>query len=498
VPIEQLVAAQLPALFPGMEILSRSPFRVTRDADLAIEEDEADDLLQAIQTGLKRRHRESAPVRLEVAAATTTQVRNLLAAELELDADDVYIARGLLDYASLWELARLDRPDLEQEPARTFTQPRLRPLEGSSPDLFAVLKEGSVLVHHPYDSFETSVEAFLEQAASDPDVLAIKHTLYRTSAAKNPIVRNLVRAAEAGKQVVTLVELKARFDEQANIEWARTLEEAGVHVVYGLVGLKAHAKIALVVRREPDGIHRYCHVGTGNYNPVTARLYEDVGILSADADLGRDLTHLFNHLTGYGRENRYRKLLVAPARLRSALLALIEHEAHAEDGRIVLKCNHLADAEIIDALYAASQAGVEIDLVVRGICCLRPGVPGLSDRIRVRSLVGRFLEHSRIFRFGSEGRGSRWFVGSADLMPRNLDRRVEALIEVDEPALTRRLDEILRANLADDVLAWRLGPDGSWSRVASRRGLDTHRHLLDLARARSEDPPLGSDELSRA
>jgi polyphosphate kinase len=298
--------------------------------------------------------------------------------------------------------------------------------------------------------------------------------------------------------VVTLVELKARFDEQANIEWARTLEEAGVHVVYGLVGLKAHAKIALVVRREADGIHRYCHVGTGNYNPVTARLYEDVGILSADADLGRDLTHLFNHLTGYGREHRYRRLLVAPAKLRSALLALIEHEAHAEDGRIVLKCNHLADAEIIDALYAASQAGVEIDLVVRGICCLRPGVPGLSDRIRVRSLVGRFLEHSRIFRFGSDERGSRWFVGSADLMPRNLDRRVEALIEVDEPALTRRLDEILRANLADDALAWRLGPDGSWGRVASRRGLDTHRHLLELARARSEEPPLGSDELARA
>jgi polyphosphate kinase len=298
--------------------------------------------------------------------------------------------------------------------------------------------------------------------------------------------------------VVTLVELKARFDEQANIEWARTLEEAGVHVVYGLVGLKAHAKIALVVRREPDGIHRYCHVGTGNYHPETARLYEDVGILSADPELGCDLTHLFNHLTGYGREHRYRKLLVAPAKLRSALLALIAHEAQAEDGRIVLKCNHLADAEIIEALYAASQAGVEIDLVVRGICCLRPGVPGLSDRIRVRSLVGRFLEHSRIFRFGSDARGPRWFVGSADLMPRNLDRRVEALIEVDEPALTRRLDEILRANLADDTLAWRLGPDGGWSRVAARRGLDTHRQLLALARARSEEPPLGSDELSRA
>jgi polyphosphate kinase len=425
----------------------------------------------------------------------TGQVRRLLAAELSVEEDSLYVSKGLLDLGRLWQLARLDRPDLKDEPAKTWTQPRLRGSDGEARDLFSVLREGSVLVHHPYDSFSTSVEAFLAQAASDPHVLAIKHTLYRTSGARNPIVRNLIRAAESGKQVVTLVELKARFDEQANIEWAQTLEEAGVHVVYGQVGLKTHAKIAMIVRQEEGGIRRYCHVGTGNYHPETAKLYEDVGILSADPDLGADLTHLFNHLTGYGLEHAYRKLLVAPTRLRSALLDLIRHEMEAEDGRIVLKANSLVDPEIIDALYAASQAGVEIDLIVRGICCLRPGVPGLSDRIHVRSIVGRFLEHSRIFKFGSEGRGPRYFIGSADLMQRNLDGRVEVVVEVSEAELTGRLEKILAVNLADDALAWELGPDGAWARVSRRHGVETHEQLLERARSRSEEPPLATEEL---
>jgi len=495
VPIDQVVAHHLPALFPGLEIVTRSVFRITRDADLAIEEDEAEDLLRAIQSSLRRRQRQSAGVRLEVESSTTDQVRKLLVAELSLEEDSLYEVKGLLDIGRLWQIANLDRPDLKDRPAKTGTQRRLQRADADeSPDLFSVLQQGSVLVHHPYDPFETSVESFLSQAASDPHVLAIKHTLYRTSGARNPIARNLIRAAESGKQVVTLVELKARFDEQANIEWARTLEEAGVHVVYGQVGLKTHAKIAMVVRQEEGGIRRYCHVGTGNYHPETARLYEDVGILSADPELGADLTHLFNHLTGYGLEHAYRKLLVAPARLRPALLDLIRREMEAEDGRIILKANSLVDPEIIDTLYAASQAGVDIDLVVRGICCLRPGVPGLSDRIRVRSIVGRFLEHSRIFRFGSDARGPRYFIGSADLMPRNLDDRVEVVVEVDEPELTQRLDEILEVNLADDALAWQLEPDGSWERVASARGLETHARLLELARIRSQRLVSGSEE----
>ncbi|MGI9591828.1 MAG: polyphosphate kinase 1 [Myxococcota bacterium] len=500
VAIEDVISVHLPALFPGVEILSGVPFRVTRDADLAIEEDEADDLLSAIEHGLKRRLRESAGVRLEVAESMSMQVRNLLSAELELDTDDLYIVKGPLDLGGLWQLTDIDRPDLKDEPARVYTHPRLRAVqkEGEASDLFAVLREGPILVHHPYDSFETSVQAFLAAAASDPQVLAIKHTLYRTSGARSPILRNLARAAEAGKQVVALVELKARFDEEANIEWARTLEEAGVHVVYGQVGLKTHAKIALVVRQEADGIRRYCHVGTGNYNPVTARIYEDVGILSADPDLGRDLTHLFNHLTGYGREHAYRRLLVAPAQLRPALLRLIRREAEAQDGRIILKANSLADPEIIDALYAASQAGVRIDLIIRGICGVRPGVPGLSERIRVRSIVGRFLEHSRIFRFGSEARGRRYFLGSADLMQRNLNGRVEAVLEVDEPELQRQLDEILHVALGDDALAWELRPDGSWCRVPPSTGVNAHALLEKLAHGRAKEGSGVHDELSRA
>lgn len=498
VPIEQVVAAHLPALFPGMQIVSRAPFRVTRDADLAIEEDEADDLLSAIKSGLKRRQRESAGVRVEVDPSMSVQLRRLLSAELSLQEEDVYIVKGLHDFSSLWQFVELDRPDLKDPPAKPSTQQRLRrarSFQDQEVDLFAILREGSVLVHHPYDSFATSVEAFLAQAASDPNVLAIKHTLYRTSGARNPIVGNLIRAAESGKQVVTLVELKARFDEQANIEWARRLEASGVHVVYGQVGLKTHAKVALVVRQEEGRIRRYCHVGTGNYHPETARLYEDIGILTADPDIGADLTHLFNHLTGYGREHAYRKLLVAPVRLRQALMDLIRREMEAEDGRIVIKVNSLVDPDLIDLLYQASQAGVEIDLIVRGTCCLRPGVPGLSDRIRVRSIVGRFLEHSRIFCFGSVARGPRYFIGSADLMPRNLDRRVEVIAEVDEPELERRIDEILEINLRDDGLAWQLGPDGEWSRVPRTQGLETHQKLLELAQERARDAPSSGGEL---
>jgi polyphosphate kinase len=325
------------------------------------------------------------------------------------------------------------------------------------------------------------VVAFIEQAASDPHVLAIKQTLYRTSG-DSPIIKALIRAAESGKQVAALVELKARFDEQANIAWARALEEAGVHVVYGLVGLKTHAKTALVVREEGDSIRHYCHVGTGNYNPKTARIYEDIGLLSARPDLGADLAELFNYLTGYSRQTRYRQLLVAPAGLRQSILELIAAERDAPDraGRIVMKMNNLVDTAIIDGLYDASQAGVEIDLIVRGICCLRPGVPGLSERIRVRSVVGRYLEHSRVLAFGDRG-SRRYLIGSADLMPRNLDRRVEAMTPVGDPDLQARLQEVLDVNLADDVLAWDLGGDGAWAKVETTKGVNTHLRLQELA-----------------
>jgi polyphosphate kinase len=355
-------------------------------------------------------------------------------------------------------------------------------------DIFAVLRDQDVLVHHPYDSFATSIEAFVGQAADDPEVLAIKQTLYRTSG-DSPIVHGLIRAAEQGKQVAALVELKARFDEQANIAWAKALEEAGVHVVYGLVGLKTHSKTALVVRQEADGVvRRYCHVGTGNYNSKTARLYEDIGVLSADPDLGADLTDLFNFLTGYSRRSSYRRLILAPVAMRSRIMELIESEAAAGPaGRIVIKVNGLDDPAIIDALYAASAAGVPIDLVVRAICCLRPGVPGLSETIQVRSIVGRFLEHSRIFSFGGVGnRPEVMLIGSADLRRRNLDRRIEATVPVVDPELRGRLREVLDLLLADDSQAWTLGPDGRWSRVATEVGISTQRRLMEAARERAQ------------
>jgi polyphosphate kinase len=374
----------------------------------------------------------------------------------------------------------LDRPELKDDKWTAITQPALARTDDSPADLFAVLRERDVLVHHPYDSFTTSVEAFIKLAAADPHVLAIKLTLYRTSG-DSPIIKALIRAAERGKQVVALVELKARFDEQANIAWARALEEAGVHVVYGLVGLKTHSKTCLVVRQEEDGIRRYWHVGTGNYNPKTARQYEDVGILSSGPEVGADLTDLFNFLTGYSRRTKYRKLLVAPANLRERIVGLIDEQAR-EGGRIVLKMNNLVDETVIDALYRASEAGAEIDLIVRGICCLRPGVPGLSERIRVRSLVGRYLEHSRIFAFGDDASGSvRYFIGSADMMPRNLDGRVEVLAPIEDAELQERLKEILDVNLADRSQAWTLDADGNWEKLPAGDGVGAHRRLQQLA-----------------
>jgi len=486
VPLEQVIAAHLDELFPGMEVLAHHPFRVTRDADFELE-DEDEDLLEAIESVLTLRKRSGHVVRLEVEASITDEVLELLCRELELSQQDAFVIDGPLDLSGLWALYALDRPELKGEPWVPQTQAVLARTEPPA-DLFRVLRSGDVLVHHPYDSFATSVEAFVDQASRDPDVLAIKQTLYRTAGPASPIVASLVRAADAGKQVVALVELKARFDEQANVERARELEEAGVHVVYGLVGLKTHTKILLVVRQEHDGIRRYCHIGTGNYNPVTANLYEDLGLLTTDPELGADLTELFNYLTGYSRQGRYRKLLVAPVSLRPGLLARIEREAaKGADGRIVMKMNSLVDPALIDALYAASKTGVPIDLIVRGICCLSPGVPDLSENIRVRSLIGEFLEHSRIYRFGADAASAEYLIGSADLMPRNLDRRVEAVTPVTAPALRARLDEILTINLADDALAWDLHADGSWSQVPTVRSVNTHRRLAELAKARARE-----------
>ncbi len=483
VPVEQIIGAHLSALFPGMEILERYVFRITRNADFALKEDEAEDLLEAVESVLRMRRRSPDAVRLEIERAMSDSVRNLLARELELDDSDIYVIDGPLDLGGLWEIADLEKPALKYEPWLPLTPPQFAASPDQATHLFRVLRQGDILVHHPYDSFLTSVEAFVDQAARDPSVMAIKQTLYRTGV-DSPIIKSLIRAAEAGKQVVALVEVTARFDEATNINFARALEEAGVHVVYGIVGLKTHAKITLVVRQERSGIKRYCHVGTGNYNPTTARLYEDIGILSADPDLGSDLSELFNYLTGYSKQSRYSKLLVAPGTLRPALLELIKRETDAPDGRIVMKVNNLVDPTIIQALYNASSAGTEIDLIVRGICCLQPGESGLSENIRVRSIVGRYLEHSRIMRFGSDERGPDYFIGSADVMQRNLDRRVEAVIPVTDPLLQARLQEILDVNLADDALAWSLDGDGVWRKVPTVHNINTHRRLQELALAR--------------
>ena len=472
VPLEQVIALHLPVLFQGMEIVSHHFFRVTRDADLDVDDDEAEDLMAAVQAELMRKRRKGRAVRLEVGPDMSPDVLALLLRELDLGQQDVYEVSGMLDMTGLLSI---HVPGSNQLPTRMWmpaTQPRLRPLGGESVDFFEVIRDRDLLVHHPYDSFVTSVESFVEQAARDKDVLAIKVSMYRTSGPESPLARALKNAAQAGKQVVAVVELKARGDEQANIVWAKALEEAGVHVVYGLVGLKTHAKLMLVVRQEGEGVRRYAHIGTGNYNAATAGTFEDVALFTADPDVTADIAELFNYLTGYSRQSKYRKLLVAPTTLRSGLVKMIQKEALKPQGRIVIKVNNLVDPEVIDALYRASQSGVRIDLIVRGICCLKPGVPGLSDGIRVRSLVGHYLEHSRIFRFGSEASPDILF-GSSDLMPRNLDRRVEAVVPVDDPDLKKEIVQFLELELSDDTLAWELAGDGTWSKVAAAKGLNT-------------------------
>jgi len=485
-PIEDLIAAHLSQLFPGMEMAEHHIFRVTRNADLEVEEDRDEDLLQALERELARR-RFGPVVRLEVAESIAPRVLELLVRELEVHPGDVLEAPGLLDLSALWQLYEVDRPDLKDEPFVPATHPALA--EGETPrSLFAMLREGQILVHHPYDSFATSVQRFIERAAADPYVLAIKQTLYRTSG-DSPIVDALIDAAEAGKQVVVLVEIQARFDEQANISWARALERAGCHVVYGLVGLKTHCKTALVVRQEAGTIRRYCHIGTGNYNPKTARLYEDLGLLTADPEVGGDLTDLFNVLTGYSRQTAYRTLLVAPQGVRRGIVERINREiGHAGEDRpasVRIKVNSLVDEGVIDALYRASRAGVDVDLIVRSICALRPGVPGLSERIRVRSIVGRFLEHSRVFHFGNGGADEYW-LGSADMMHRNLDRRVEVLVRIDSEAPRQHLREILDLATAPDIACWELQPDGSWLRAAAPPDRPLRDFQVELMRRHTE------------
>jgi polyphosphate kinase len=472
VPLEQVIALHLPILFPGMEIVSHHYFRVTRDADLDLDDDEAEDLMAAVQAELVRKRRKGRAVRLEVGPEMSPDVLFLLLRELELGSEDVYSVTGMLDLTGLLSIqVPSGHESLGWLPA---TQPRLRADGGEPVDIFEVIRDGDLLVHHPYDSFVTSVEAFIEQAARDKDVLAIKVAMYRTSGPESPLARALKAAAQSGKQVVALVELKARGDEQANIVWAKALEEAGVHVVYGLVGLKTHAKLMLVVRQEGTGVRRYAHIGTGNYNASTAGAYEDVALFTADAEVTADIAELFNYLTGYSRQSTYRKLLVAPTTLRAGMLELIQEEASKSDGRIVIKVNNLVDPEVIDALYLASQSGVRVQLIVRGICCLKPGVAGLSDRIHVRSLVGHHLEHSRIFCFGDEA-DTHVLIGSSDLMPRNLDRRVEAVVPVTDPGLKKEIEQFLELELSDDTLAWELAGDGTWSKIASGSGVNTQQ-----------------------
>jgi polyphosphate kinase len=469
-----------------MEIEEQYAFRVTRNADLTLEEEEADDLLAAVEMELRRR-RFGRAVRLEVAHGISSEILEMLIRELDLTPDDVSTHQSPLDLRTLFGIHAVDRPDLKDEPWLPLTKPRLTEAADTGRSIFSVIRGGNMLVHHPYDSFATSVEEFLDQAASDPRVLAVKVTLYRPSV-ESPVARSLIRAAERGVQVVALVELKARFDEQANIQWAKDLERAGVHVVYGLVGLKTHAKCALVIRSDDDGIRRYCHIGTGNYNSSTARTYEDFGVFTADPDIGDDLTQLFNHLTGYSREVRYRRILVAPKGMRRQFLELIHNETRfGPAGRIVVKVNSLVDTEMIEGLYEASRAGVPIDLIVRGICCLRPGVPGLSETIRVRSILGRYLEHSRVFLFGNGAAPGRptVLVGSADLMPRNFDRRVEVLTPLISDEHRVRVVEVLDVNLADDIARWELDSEGSWRRVAGPERVEAQERLYQLARARA-------------
>ena len=489
--IDQVIEANLQALFSGMGIREHHLFRVTRNADFAIEEDEADDLLQAIEAEVRRR-RFGAAVRLEVERSMPPETRLLLQQGTGLTTEDVYEVRGMLDVTALEQLLEVDRPDLKVQPWSPVTPARLS-AAGDAPDIFAVIRAGDLLVHHPYESFSASVERFIDQAADDREVLTIKLTLYRTSG-DSPIIQALIRAAEQGKQVVALVEIKARFDEQANISWARQLERAGAHVVYGLVGLKVHSKTALVIRREGALLRRYVHIGTGNYNPRTARAYVDLGLLTCRQEIGQDVTDLFNILTGLSRQRSFRRLLVAPLTLRARFLELVDREVgHAAAGRparITLKMNALVDGPCIDALYRASRAGVQVDLVIRGSCALLPGMDGLSERIHVRSIVGEFLEHSRIWRFENGGE-PEWFIGSADLMERNLDRRIEAVVPVQEPVAQARLDQILELMLSDDRRSWQLGQDACWRRTEELTGrpgtIDTFAALQALALSEAAD-----------
>ena len=466
VPLEEVIAAHLGDLFPGMTIVQHHLFRVTRNEDLEVEEDDAENLLLALERELMRR-RFGPPVRLEVEESIDPHVLELLVSELDVNEQEVFRLPGPLDLTGLVGIVDLDRDDLKLPRFVPRTSRQLAEVESASaPDVLAAVREHDVLLHHPYDSFSTSVQLFLEQAAEDPNVLAIKQTLYRTSG-DSPIVHALINAAEQGKQVLALVEIKARFDEQNNIDWGRQLEEAGVHVVYGLVGLKTHAKLSLVVRRDADRIRRYCHIGTGNYHPKTARVYEDFGLLTCDPAVGEDVSNLFNVLSGYSLNTHYARFLVAPHSVRSGLIERIRREVeHHRAGRpagIRFKCNALVDEHVIDALYEADQAGVTVDAWVRGICALRPGVPGLSERTTVISILGRFLEHSRAFCFVNGGEPEVW-IGSPDMMHRNLDRRVETLVRLGDPEQARTINRLFDRALDPGTSSWRLGPDGTWLR----------------------------------
>lgn len=482
IALEQVISAHLDQLFPEMEIGAHFVFRVSRNADLTLEEEEADDLLAFVEMELRRR-RFGRAVRLEFEGVPDADVVSLLVKELRLHPDDVYEVNHPLDLTGLWNVYQIERPNLH-EPDWVPVTPALFGGTDSGPiDLFSAIRECDILLHHPYESFSSTVERFIEEAALDPAVLAIKQTLYRTSG-DSRIVASLIKAAESGKQVAALVEVKARFDEQANIGWARALEEAGVHVVYGLAGLKTHLKAVLVVRREVDGSTlRYCHLGTGNYNSKTAKSYEDIGLLTSNADFGADLSEVFNLLTGFSKRIDYRKLILAPGRLRSRIVDLINEQALlGSRGRIVIKVNGLIDPDIIDALYAASGAGVRIDLIVRSVCCLRPGVPGLSENINVKSIVGRFLEHSRIFIFGNPSSDShKVFVGSADLMQRNLDRRIEAVFPIEDSKLQARVIEIIQLDLADDASSWLLRSSGEWVKCPTSSSIKAQERFQELA-----------------
>ena len=477
-PLEDLIGEHLAELFPGMEIIDYSTFRVTRNEDLEVEEDDAENLLTALEKELIRR-RFGPVVRMEVDENMDPGVLKFLMKEMDISERDVYKLPTPLDLTSLELFHGMDRPALKYPKFVPITPPGLTDAESAhSADLFKKIREREVLVQHPYESFSTSVQAFISQAAADPQVLAIKQTLYRTSG-DSPIIDALIQAARAGKQVLAVVEIKARFDEERNIGWARKLERSGVHVVYGMVGLKTHCKLCLVVRQEADGLRRYCHVGTGNYNPKTARGYEDIGLFTCDRNVGQDLTRLFNQLSGYAPAATFHRLLVAPTGIRSGLIERIEREiANKNAGKpawIKIKCNSIIDETTIDALYRASQASVPVDIQVRGICGVRAGIPGLSENIKVRSILGRYLEHSRIYAFHNDGDTDVW-IGSADLMHRNLDRRIEALIKVQDPDHIDRLVELIDVATADSTSSWRLGPDG-WVRVnQTRKG----RPLVDI------------------